>query len=156
MECCRAFCPKLVRKLKRPKSLINSGRNPSTPNSKQAASPFCWICSSKSFRVLTTTSSIRAGWMRPSVINFSKDNRATSRLIGSKLERTTLSGVSSIITSTPVAISKARIFLPSRPITLPFISSLGKWTTLTVDSAAYSAAYLLIAKLIISVAILLA
>ena len=42
--------------------------------------------------------------------------------------------------STPVADSSARIFLPIRPIILPFISSLGRDTTLTVFSVAWSAA----------------
>src|SRR5690606_24292702 len=57
-------------------------------------------------------------------------------------ERITASGVSSIIKSIPVRVSKARIFLPSRPIILPFISSLGNETTETVASATWSAAYL--------------
>jgi hypothetical protein len=39
---------------------------------------------------------------------------------------TTVSGVSSIMTSTPVTASNARMFLPSRPITRPFMSSDGR------------------------------
>ena len=44
------------------------------------------------------------------------------------------------------------MFLPSRPIILPFMSSLGKLTTDTVDSATWSAAYLWIDVLMISLA----
>ena len=58
---------------------------------------------------------------------------------------TTASGVSSIIKSTPVIASIVLIFLPSLPIILPFISSLGKLTTVIVCSLAISAAYLCIA-----------
>ena len=50
----------------------------------------------------------------------------------------TVSGVSSMMTSTPVAVSKARMFRPSRPMIRPFISSLGICTTETVDSAVTS------------------
>src|SRR5215207_5352712 len=82
----------------------------------------------------------RAGWMRPSCTSRSIETRATSRLTGSKLEITTVSGVSSMITSTPVAASKALMFLPSRPITLPFMSSDGRDTALTVDSEVRSEA----------------
>ena len=51
-----------------------------------------------------------------------------------------MSGVSSMITSTPVAVSKARMFRPSRPMMRPFISSLGSATAATVVSAVCSAA----------------
>ncbi|OQA43207.1 MAG: hypothetical protein BWY48_00536 [Parcubacteria group bacterium ADurb.Bin305] len=44
-------------------------------------------------------------------------------------------GVSSTIISTPVSCSMAFILRPSRPIILPFISSLGKSTTVVVISA---------------------
>ena len=44
----------------------------------------------------------------------------------------TVSGVSSMMTSTPVAVSKARMFRPSRPMIRPFISSLGSGTAATV------------------------
>ena len=73
--------------------------------------------------------------MRPSTINLSRAILATSLRIGSKLERSTASGVSSITRSTPVNVSIVRIFLPSRPIILPFISSFGNCTTEIVDSA---------------------
>jgi hypothetical protein len=43
-------------------------------------------------------------------------------------------GVSSMISSTPVAISSARIFRPSRPMIRPLRSSLGRSTTDTVVS----------------------
>ena len=45
-----------------------------------------------------------------------------------------------MIKSTPVSASNCLIFLPSRPIILPFISSLGNATTETVVSAEWSAA----------------
>ncbi len=65
---------------------------------------------------------------------------ATSRRTGSKPERTTVSGVSSMIRSIPVACSSARMLRPSRPMIRPFISSLGRCTTVTVCSAVWSAA----------------
>ena len=99
-----------------------------------------FILVSTSFFDFSTSSSIRAGCMRPSTISFSKAILAISRRTGSKLERITASGVSSIIRSTPVSVSMARMFLPSRPIILPFISSLGRGTTEIVASATYSAA----------------
>ena len=51
-----------------------------------------------------------------------------------------MSGVSSMMTSTPVASSKARMFRPSRPMMRPFISSFGSATADTVVSAVCSAA----------------
>ena len=50
----------------------------------------------------------------------------------------------------PVSVSNARIFLPSRPIILPFISSLGSCTTDTVVSATWSTAHFCIAFATIS------
>ncbi len=85
-------------------------------------------------------SSIRAGWMRPSVTSFWMDRRASSRRMGSKLDRMTASGVSSTMMSTPVAISRARMFRPSRPMIRPFMSSEGRSTTETVVSTTCSAA----------------
>ena len=52
----------------------------------------------------------------------------------------TTPGVSSMIRSTPVAFSKARMLRPSRPMMRPFISSLGMPTVLVVDSAVCGAA----------------
>ena len=49
-------------------------------------------------------------------------------------------GVSSTISSTPVASSSARMLRPSRPMMRPFRSSLGRSTTETVVSIACSAA----------------
>src|SRR4051812_40061107 len=95
---------------------------------------------STSLRLLATTSSMRPGWMRPSATSFSSASRAVSRRMGSKPKRTTASGVSSMITSIPVACSKARMFRPSRPMMRPFISSDGRETTETVVSAVWSAA----------------
>lgn len=43
-------------------------------------------------------------------------------------------GVSSMMRSTPVAVSRARMLRPSRPMIRPFISSLGRGTTVTVVS----------------------
>ena len=77
---------------------------------------------------------MRAGWMRPSAISRSSATRAISRRNGSKPERMTASGVSSTIRSTPVAISRARMLRPSRPMIRPFISSEGSSTTETVVS----------------------
>ena len=68
------------------------------------------------------------------MISFSIAFFAISRLTESKPESTTASGVSSIITSIPVAFSIALIFLPSLPMILPFISSFGRATTDTVFS----------------------
>ena len=76
--------------------------------------------------------------------------RAISRRTGSKPDRTTVSGVSSMIRSTPVACSRARMLRPSRPMIRPFISSLGRWTTVTVCSAVWSAATRCIAVTMIS------
>ena len=64
-----------------------------------------------------------AGWMRPSAISLVSAIRAISRRTGSKPVRTTVSGVSSMIRSTPVAFSSARMLRPSRPMIRPFISS---------------------------------
>ena len=80
--------------------------------------------------------------MRPSVISFSKDSRAISLRMGSNPEIITASGVSSTIKSTPVNISNVLIFLPSLPIILPFMSSLGKGTKDVVVSTVWSAEYL--------------
>ena len=60
---------------------------------------------------------------------------ATSLLNGSNPDKITASGVSSIIKSIPVNVSKALIFLPSLPIILPFTSSDGSGTIDTVVSA---------------------
>jgi hypothetical protein len=89
---------------------------------------------------LATVSSIRPGWMRPSVISLVSAMRATSRRTGSKPDSTTASGVSSMMRSTPVACSSARMLRPSRPMMRPFISSEGRLTTETVVSAVWSAA----------------
>ena len=45
-----------------------------------------------------------------------------------------------MIRSTPVRVSSARMLRPSRPMIRPFISSLGRGTTETVASEAWSAA----------------
>ena len=54
---------------------------------------------------------------------------------GLKEEITIVSGVSSTIISTPVKRSNALIFLPSRPIILPFKSSSGRVKVVVVISA---------------------
>ena len=66
--------------------------------------------------------------------------RAISRRTGSNALTITTPGVSSMITSTPVAFSNARMFRPSRPMMRPFISSLGISTVLVVASAVWEAA----------------
>ncbi len=62
----------------------------------------------------------------------SSETRAISRRIGLWHEITTASGVSSMMISTPVAASMARMLRPSRPMIRPFISSLGSASTETV------------------------
>ena len=83
---------------------------------------------------------MRAGWMRPSASSFSSVMRAISRRTPSNAERTTALGVSSMMRSTPVRFSIARMLRPSRPMMRPFMSSDGSWTTQTVVSAAWRAA----------------
>ena len=61
-------------------------------------------------------------------------------------------GVSSTISSTPVAVSSARMLRPSRPMIRPFMSSLGRSTTETVVSMACSAALRWMASAMISCA----
>ena len=63
-------------------------------------------------------------------------------LIGSKQDTDIDLGSSSTIRSTPVKFSKALIFLPSLPIILPFISSLGSSMDDTDDSPTTSEANL--------------
>ena len=53
----------------------------------------------------------------------------------SKDETLTVNGVSSTISSTHVIFSKYQIFLPSLPISFPFISSLGRSILLVVNSS---------------------
>ena len=67
-------------------------------------------------------------------------SRATSRRTGSKQDSSTASGVSSMIRLTPVTASKVRMLRPSRPMMRPFISSLGRCSTETTDSAVCSVA----------------
>src|SRR6478672_9034259 len=78
--------------------------------------------------------------MRPSWRSFSSVMRAISRRTPSKAESTTAFGVSSMMKSTPVRFSRARMLRPSRPMMRPFMSSDGSWTTETVVSAAWLAA----------------
>ncbi len=123
-----------------PSSLVSSGCTPWTPTSISARWPASLIDSSTSCSALRTTSSIRPGWMRPSEISRSSATRAISRRIGLWHEMTTASGVSSIMISTPVAASIARMLRPSRPMMRPFISSVGSAITETVRSATNSPA----------------
>ena len=69
LECCRQFWPYDVRYFIRPTSFTSSGCRPCTPTSKQALSPSSLRCTSISCLTLLTTSSMRAGWMRPSAIS---------------------------------------------------------------------------------------
>ena len=91
-------------------------------------------------RLRSCTSSIRAGWIRPSLTSSVKVIRAVSRRTGSKQDSSTDSGVSSIITLTPVTCSKARMLRPSRPMIRPFMSSPGRCTADTTDSEVCSEA----------------
>ena len=50
------------------------------------------------------------------------------------LKQSRLQGVSSMMRSTPVAASNARMFRPSRPMIRPFMPSLAKGTTEIVAS----------------------
>ena len=90
----------------------------------------CWTSSCD----LPTTRSMRAGWMRPSMMSVVSATRATSRRTGSKQDSSTAYGVSSTTRSTPVAFSRARMFRPWRPMMRPFMSSLGKGTVETATS----------------------
>gem|GEM_PF-6418236 len=63
-----------------------------------------------------------------------------------------VSGVSSMMRSTPVTVSMARMFRPSRPMIRPFISSFGRETTETVASVVRSAAQRWMAMVTISLA----
>ena len=96
--------------------------------------------SSTCFFTFATTSSIRAGWIRPSEMSWCRANRHTSRRTGSKALITMASGVSSTTISTPVAASKALILRPSRPMIRPLTSSLSIWNTVTLFSIAVSVA----------------
>ena len=81
---------------------------------------------------------MRVGWMRPSETSRVSATLPICRRTGSKADSVTASGVSSMITSQPVASSSARMLRPSRPMMRPFISSLGIATTDTVDSVVTS------------------
>ena len=139
-RCFSTFWPYDVRNCRRPRSLIISGWMSVIPASRTASSPARRICSSISDRDRSCISSIRAGWIRPSCTSFSSVSRAVSRRTGSKLDRTTASGVSSMIRFTPVVASNARMLRPSRPMMRPFMSSLGSENTETVDSLVCSEA----------------
>src|SRR5579859_902664 len=72
--------------------------------------------------------------MRPSSMSFVSVRRAISRRRPSNDESTTACGVSSMMKSTPVRCSSARMLRPSRPMMRPFMSSDGSSMTLTVVS----------------------
>ena len=72
--------------------------------------------------------------MRPSSISFERVSFATSRRMPSNDESTTACGVSSMMTSTPVRCSSARMLRPSRPMIRPFMSSEGSSISETVVS----------------------
>ena len=117
-----------------------SGLRPWMFVSNTARSPSALMVALTSRWALAIISSMRAGWMRPSWISFSSASLATSRRTGSKLETVIVSGVSSMMRSQPVSVSMLRMLRPSRPMMRPFISSLGRATTETVISLAWSAA----------------
>ena len=141
LACWSKFWPYEERYFILPTILINSGCRPWMPRSMAVRLPVSITSLSSCFLTFATTSSMRAGWIRPSATNWCSANLQTSRRIGSKAEMTIASGVSSIIKSTPVTDSIVLTFLPSRPIIRPFISSFGKLITVTVCSFATSAAY---------------
>src|SRR5512139_4012720 len=85
-----------------------------TPRSNIACSPASRIAWSVSFLTFSTTSSMRAGWMRPSAMSRSSEIFAIWRRTGSKAERMTASGVSSMIRSTPLAPDDAPLHLLAR------------------------------------------
>ena len=140
MECCNRFCPYDERYFIRPIILMSSGLRLWIPKSITVRLPVSTISCSTCFSTFLTTSSIRAGWIRPSVTSFCNERRATSRRIGSKPESKIASGLSSMMISTPVRDSRARMFLPSRPMIRPLISSFSILNTDTVFSMACSAA----------------
>ena len=80
---------------------------------------------------------MRAGWMRPSWSSFSSVSRAISRRTPSKPDSRTAPGVSSMMKSIPVRVSRARMLRPSRPMIRPFSSSDFSSTTDTVVSTAW-------------------
>ena len=108
---------------------ITSGCRPGQPASTAASSPASLTATSTSLRAFSTISSMRAGCIRPSVRSLVSATRAISRRTGSKPDSVTASGVSSMMTSTPVASSRARMLRPSRPMIRPFMSSEGRGTT---------------------------
>ncbi len=108
---------------------------------------------SASFSVFATISSILAGWILQSSINFSNDFFAIYLLNKSKAEIKTVSGVSSIIKATHAAFSKVVIFLHSFHISFHFISSEGISIKVVVTSLVTSQAYCWIDFKIISFAI---
>ena len=110
------------------------------PRSMHVRLPISRISSSIFFVTLATTSSMRAGWMRPSVTNWCRDSLAISRRTGSKQLRIIASGVSSTMNSTPVDASRARMFRPSRPMIRPLMSSLEMLKTETEFSTLCSVA----------------
>ena len=119
---------------------ISSGCRPWIPRSIAVRLPVSMISLSSCFFTFATTSSIRAGWIRPSLTNWCRARRQVSRRTGSKPLMTIASGVSSTTISTPAAASKARILRPSRPMIRPFTSSLSIWNTDTLFSTAVSVA----------------
>ena len=139
-ECCSKFWPYELLYFIRPTVLISSGWRPWIPRSIAVRLPVWTISSSICLRVFATTSSTRAGWIRPSLTSLCMDKRAISRRTGSKQLKRMASGVSSTMISTPVAASMARIFLPSRPMILPLMSSFSMLKTLTAFSIALSVA----------------
>ena len=76
------------------------------PISKAASSPARTHSRSTSCTERACTSSIRVGWIRPSATSSSRVSRAISRRTGSKQLSSTVSGVSSMTTLTPVICSK--------------------------------------------------
>ena len=117
-----------------------------------ASSAARWHSTSTSSRARSKASSMRCGWIRPSSISISRVILPISRRTGSKQDSSTASGVSSMITLTPVTVSKARMLRPSRPMIRPLTSSAGRCTTATTVCAVWSDATRWIASATIALA----
>ena len=105
-----------------------------SPTVTSASSPALRISVASSFFASVTASSMRAGWMRPSLMSASSARLATWRRMGENPLIVIAPGVSSTIISVPVSISIALMLRPSFPMMRPFMSSLGRITEVVVVS----------------------
>ena len=126
-----------MRNLRRPSARVSSSLESATSASAAASEPISSRRASQFWRTLSTTSSMRCGWMRPEASRRSSAVAAISRRSGSAAETMTASGVSSTRIEHPVAASSARMLRPSRPMMRPFTSSPGTETERVIVSAAW-------------------